>query len=187
MRVFIAFEIQADLQQAVLAYQSAFRSKLSGIVRPIKPENLHCTVLFFKNLPPEDLDRIIGFLKQLPPKTSLSESIDWREFQLWKGLICLTGESSNNQLTSWLRANLPEDIAQKANWSHLLLWKPHITLIRASAKSFLTFQEQAESLLPQPFANPQKNFSFPAISIFKSPPEAESGIYERLFSLPLTY
>lgn len=186
MRCFLAFEIENDLKDVISEnlHCEAFE-ELKDCSRTVHRENWHCTVLFFRDLPDGKITQLTDWMREFPvAKFNEPEVVDWKQFERWKGLICLVGTSLQTQRLTCLKENLPPEILQFGQTSKLYDWKPHITVNRMRAKKAELYEGVTSQKFPLTFHNAIQS-PFKRLSLFKSLPNEQTGVYERLLTINL--
>lgn len=186
MRCFLAFEIENDLKDVISEnlHCETF-DELKNCSRTVHRENWHCTVLFFRDLPDGKITQLTDWMREFSPaRFQYLELVDWKQFEKWKGLICLVGTSLQTQRLGWLKENLPLEILQLGQTSKLYDWKPHITVNRMRAKKAELYEKVASENFPLTFHNAIQS-PFERLSLFKSPPNEQTGVYKRLLTINL--
>lgn len=186
MRIFFAFEIpEITIKEIESRLHDGRFAPFDEHAKKLKVANWHCTVLFFRDFPESKFKLIEELLqKYREDLPSPKDLIDWNQFQVWESVFCLVGKVINSESIDWFTENITEEIKQYSQFSKLEKWKPHISLYRIRNKSLNGFQQSVSKDFPL-----TSNFSqrpLIQLSVFKSPPIQETGVYERLLTFDLT-
>ncbi|MDX1920539.1 MAG: hypothetical protein SFU25_07405 [Candidatus Caenarcaniphilales bacterium] len=185
MRLFLAYEAPPGLIQYLekeLARPELV--ELGQLTRKVQKQNWHTTILFCKDFPEDKISIFKELTERALQESSCEEDfVSWQQFEFWKSLICLIGREKQSRLVSWLTQHFPQELKEFTQFEHMQDWKPHITVLRGRAKNFSMLQEKANTLFPLLHSSGKMKTKWQKISLFKSPVEPISGIYERLWTV----
>lgn len=189
MRLFLAYEVpEALAKELPQELKNEKFNEIMGLTNKVQQQNWHATILFSKNFPDERITVFKELIERALQESDFkNDFVLLQQFEFWKSAICLTGTEKQSQLVSWLAQHFPQELREFTQFKHMQDWKPHITVFRGRAKSLELLEEKAKTLFPLQSSLEEgiRKCKWGKISLFKSPVEPLSGIYERLWTLDL--
>ncbi len=187
LRLFIAVEIPAELQQKVYKETSKFRQELDSLIRWVPVENMHLTLKFLGDVAPSNVEFLTQMLR------NEAEEIPCFNIQL-TGLGSFPSLRRPRVIYIGIQAPVSLDTLQRGieSGSRKLGYESeersfsaHLTLGRVKQNATATDQQKIRRVIESTQVDLLGNARVDSVHLFKSDLKPSGSVYTRMYSAPL--
>ena len=187
LRLFIAVEIPAELQQRVYQQTSKLRKELEAPIRWVLVENMHLTLKFLGDVSPSNVEFLMQMLR------NEAEEIPCFNIQL-TGLGSFPSLRRPRVIYIGIQAPAALDALQRAiesasrrlgYESEERSFSAHLTLGRVKQNATATDQQKIRRMIESTQVDLLGSARVDSVHLFKSELKPSGSVYTRLYSAPL--
>lgn len=187
LRLFIAVEIPAELQQKVYKETAKLRSELGSLVRWVAVENMHLTLRFLGDVSPSNVEFLMQMLR------NEAEAVPCFNIQL-TGLGSFPNLRRPRVIYIGIQAPAALDTLQRAIESATRRlgyeseerpFSAHLTLGRVKQNATASDQQKIRRALESTRVDLLARARVDSVHLFKSDLKPSGSVYTRLYSAPL--
>lgn len=187
LRLFIAVEIPAELQQKVYKETSKLRNELDSLVRWVAVENMHLTLRFLGDVAPSNVEFLIQMLR------NEAEAVPCFNLQL-TGLGSFPSLRRPRVIYIGIQAPAALDTLQRGieSGSRRLGYESeerpfsaHLTLGRVKQNATATDQQKIRRTIESTQVDLLGSARVDSVHLFKSDLQPSGSVYTRLYAAPL--
>src|ERR1051325_3571177 len=187
LRLFIAVEIPAELQQKVDKETSRLRKELDALVRWVRVENMHLTLRFLGDVSPSNVEFLMQMLR------NEAEAVPCFNIQL-TGLGSFPSLRRPRVIYIGIQAPAMLDTLQRGieTAAHRLGYESeerpfsaHLTLGRVKQNVTATDQQKIRRVIEATQVDLLGGAGVDSVHLFKSELKPSGSVYTRLYSAPL--
>jgi 2'-5' RNA ligase len=187
LRLFIAVEIPAELQQKVYKETAKLRSELGSLVRWVAVENMHLTLRFLGDVSPSNVEFLMRMLR------NEAEAVPCFNIQL-TGLGSFPNLRRPRVIYIGIQAPAALDTLQRAIESATRRlgyeseerpFSAHLTLGRVKQNATASDQQKIRRALESTRVDLLARARVDSVHLFKSDLKPSGSVYTRLYSAPL--
>ncbi len=189
LRSFIAIELPAELQQAIVGATAHLQTALPRpLIRWVTPQNIHLTLKFLGEVSPANLERLADALRL--------EAENHPAFRAAVGGLGVFPTPRRPRVV-WIGFDAPADLVRLQRGVEAVCarlgypaeeraFSPHLTIGRVAQTASPAEMERIRQTLQTTAVAALGEFLVDAVHIFKSDLQPGGSVYTRLYSFPLS-
>jgi 2'-5' RNA ligase len=187
LRLFIAVELPAEIQQNVFKETASFRRSLETLVRWVPMENMHLTLKFLGDVAPSNVEFLMQMLRQ-EAETIACFNIQLTRLGSFPNLkrprVIYIGIQAPAALDS-LQRGIESGTRRLGYESEEHPFSAHLTLGRVKQNVTATEQQKIRRAIESTQVDLLGNARVDSVHLYKSELKPSGSVYTRLYSAPL--